>query len=286
MDSTKTTTPDSNQPRKQTLSKKCPVMGHSEYESTVTEIPSYSKGKPPRKMYSMCPMCEEDEKRREKENRDSMVKQKLAKELRLANVPKRYVGAKISTVSPTNDKQASIVSRCNAYVEKYAEISTTGASIIFTGSPGTGKSMIACSMLPEIINIMSKVKPEPHQGQYNFDKMSYSCICKYANVYDIFAEVKATYSKGSERTEMDIIDKYTVCGLLVIDEVGVQAGTDFESNLIFRIINKRYEDMKPTFLISNLTINDLETYIGQRTVDRFRENHGAVFVFDWESHRK
>jgi DNA replication protein DnaC len=286
MDSTKITTKASDQHQSQTCSKKCPVLGHGEYESTITEFPSFINGKIPRRMYSMCPKCESDIERRAKEERVMMAKQKVLGELSVANVPKRYRDARISTIVPLNAEQASILSRCKTYVEKYSGIYATGASIIFTGSPGTGKSMIACSMLPEIISIMSNVKPEPSTGPNNFTQRSYSCICRYANVYDIFAEVKSTYSKNSEESEIDIIRKYTDCGLLVIDEVGVQAGTDFESNLIFRIINKRYEDMKPTFLISNLIISDLESYIGQRTVDRFHENHGAVFVFDWGSHRK
>ena len=61
---------------------------------------------------------------------------------------------------------------------------------------------------------------------------------------------------------------------------------DKKMMLMFRVINKRYEDMKPTFLISNLSESDLSKYIGERTIDRFHENHGAVFVFNWDSYRR
>jgi DNA replication protein DnaC len=36
--------------------------------------------------------------------------------------------------------------------------------------------------------------------------------------------------------------------------------------------------------VSNLNATELEHYLGERIVDRFREM-GAVLAFDWESHR-
>ena len=99
-------------------------------------------------------------------------------------------------------------------------------------------------------------------------------------------EIKSTYNKNSYESESDVIEKYISTELLIIDEVGAQSGSDYEVNTMFRIINSRYERMKPTFLISNLSEEDLSEYIGERTIDRFYENHGAVFVFDWESYRR
>ena len=44
--------------------------------------------------------------------------------------------------------------------------------------------------------------------------------------------------------------------------------------------------MLPTIVISNIGINELGRYLGDRGVDRLRENGGGVLVFDWESYRK
>ncbi|EIG27035.1 hypothetical protein HMPREF1054_2009, partial [Haemophilus paraphrohaemolyticus HK411] len=51
-------------------------------------------------------------------------------------------------------------------------------------------------------------------------------------------------------------------------------------------INERYEAMKPTILISNLSQQELGAYVGERIVDRMREGGGAMIAFDWESYRK
>ncbi len=73
--------------------------------------------------------------------------------------------------------------------------------------------------------------------------------------------------------------------LLIIDEVGSQFGSDTEKLFIFEIIDGRYQEMKPTILISNLDINGIKESIGERCVDRLREGGGSMIAFNWESSR-
>jgi DNA replication protein DnaC len=73
--------------------------------------------------------------------------------------------------------------------------------------------------------------------------------------------------------------------LLILDEIGVQFGSETERNLLFDVLNERYEDCKPTLLLSNLPKQDVAKYLGERVMDRLREDGGRVVVFDWESHR-
>lgn len=208
--------------------------------------------------------------------------------LNLANIPLRYSGIELYEITASGDEQAAIIARCKKFVDKFAELKLLGSSLIFTGKPGTGKTMIALASIREIIknNFRESYDPdEDYMFPSGIDKVS-SPVALYVNTYNLFAEIKATYNKSSQETERDVIAKYSDVDLLVIDEVGAQVGTDFEAMLMFRIINARYENMRPTFIISNLTEADLSTYIGERVVDRFHENHGAVFVFNWDSYRR
>jgi DNA replication protein DnaC len=43
--------------------------------------------------------------------------------------------------------------------------------------------------------------------------------------------------------------------------------------------------MRPTILISNLTVGELGAFIGERALDRMKEGGGAVLAFDWTSRR-
>ena len=82
-----------------------------------------------------------------------------------------------------------------------------------------------------------------------------------------------------------MIDKYINKKLLILDEVGVQMGTEAEKLLIYEVINGRYENYRPTILISNLSFKEMENYIGARSIDRLKSKDGAMVVMDWESYR-
>ena len=84
--------------------------------------------------------------------------------------------------------------------------------------------------------------------------------------------------------EEEIISKLTSPYLLVVNEIGVQFGSDKERNLFTEILDDRYEALKPTILIGNVTIGDISDLLGDRVVDRFKED-GQVLVFTWESYR-
>ena len=74
--------------------------------------------------------------------------------------------------------------------------------------------------------------------------------------------------------------------LLIIDEVGLSFGSDAEVLQLSELLNMRYEDVRPTLIVSNCKSSDLSRYLGDRGVDRLRENGGKVVTFEWESHRE
>ncbi|ENO7364325.1 DNA replication protein DnaC, partial [Proteus mirabilis] len=68
-------------------------------------------------------------------------------------------------------------------------------------------------------------------------------------------------------------------------EIGVQYGTDSERNILFEVINDRYEDLLPTILVSNLPVVDLQKMLGERVVDRLLQG-GTVLTFNWPTYRR
>ena len=72
---------------------------------------------------------------------------------------------------------------------------------------------------------------------------------------------------------------------MIIDEVGVQFGSEAEKLIMFEIINTRYERMKPTILISNQTKEELAAFIGERVLDRMSDGGGCTLSFTWDSYR-
>ena len=91
-------------------------------------------------------------------------------------------------------------------------------------------------------------------------------------------------ASSTERT-VSVIARFSEVPLLVIDEIGVQYGTDGEQTVLFEILDRRYREMMPTILLTNQGAEGLRTFIGDRSFDRLRENSRWV-TFDWDSYRK
>ncbi|WP_418945066.1 ATP-binding protein [Parasutterella sp.] len=73
--------------------------------------------------------------------------------------------------------------------------------------------------------------------------------------------------------------------LLVIDEVGVQKGSESEKRILFSILDNRVTSKKPTILMTNLGIKDCGLVLGDRLYDRIRSKCVPV-LFKGNSFRK
>jgi len=137
---------------------------------------------------------------------------------------------------------------------------------MFIGSCGTGKTHLACSIATAIAA----------QGLG---------LPKYMTMVQAVRFVKQTYSKASTMTETQAIQKLIEPDLLILDEVGIQHNTNAEKIIINEIINGRYNDMKCTLLISNLTIDGFKEFLGERVIDRMKEGSGLFINFTGDSFR-
>ena len=193
---------------------------------------------------------------------DDIEYKRKARELTRINagISKRNLYKTFDDYICTNEGQDKAKNDCIRYVENFP----SDKSMIMVGGVGTGKTLLASAMLDNLV-----------------DKHS----CTIIKVIDLVRSLKATWSKESDNTEEYLIDYYCKRDLLIIDEVGSQFGSDTEKLFIFDIIDGRYQDMKPTILISNLDIEGVKESIGDRCVDRLREGGGVMIAFNWKSLR-
>ena len=103
----------------------------------------------------------------------------------------------------------------------------------------------------------------------------------FTTVMRAIRRVKDTWSRDSRESESEAIAALVFPDLLILDEVGVQFGSDTEKLILFDVLNERYEKRKPTLLLSNLPAEEVREYLGKRVCDRLSEDGGEVVVFDW-----
>lgn len=213
-----------------------------------------------------CPTCSEIEsKQKEQQEHEEREAERKRRLFQSAGIPPRFVDATLANYKPTTDKAQTALGHCQRYVETWAERREKGSSLILCGSVGTGKTHLACGITQELIR-------------------RYSCRVIYTTVAQAVRRVRSTYSRNAQETEEMVLDEMIRVPLLILDEVGIQSGTEHEHGVLFEIINGRYASVRPTIVISNLGIKDLSGAIGERLVDRLRENGGAI-NFTWQSYR-
>jgi DNA replication protein DnaC len=161
-----------------------------------------------------------------------------------AAIPERFVDRRLETYVPTCDDAERALRIAARYAANFAAVRKAGACLIFCGDVGTGKTHLAIGIAHVVLE---------QGGQRVF-----------TSVMRAVRSVKETYAKGNSRTEAQAIADLVDPDLLILDEVGIQHGTDTEKLVLFEVINGRYEAARPTIVISNLAIKALEEYLGAR----------------------
>lgn len=222
------------------------------------------------RIWSRCPKCAEAlaELRKKREEEEERERQQKAWEYRLRRscIPERFLDRTLKSFKAETPEQQRALAFANAYADDFDNVMKIGRCALFVGSPGTGKTHLAAGIA---LRLMHRDKR----------------VVLFTTVMRAIRGIKDTWTKGSETTETQAIEALVYPDLLILDEVGVQFGSETEKLMLFDVLNERYEKRKPCLLLSNLAIDDVKAFLGERVFDRLREDGGEAVAFDWDSYR-
>ncbi|MDB1113564.1 ATP-binding protein [Pseudomonas extremaustralis] len=244
----------------------CPV--HGGYESNLLELFDGSE------VWTVCPKCDYDQ--RTSDDPDVRASASARRETLAINehlmdsdIPPRFRPATLENYrTDLAPGQGAVLARCKAYADDFATNWKMGRSMLLLGTMGTGKTYLGCAIIQKVI------RAEGMAG----------AIARYITASDLIRRVKDTFDR-KDISESLVYAQMHQPDLLVIDEVGAQHGTDFERQTLFEVINGRYERNLPTILISNLNLDEIRRFIGDRVIDRLCDAGGEVVLFRWPSVR-
>ena len=220
-------------------------------------------------IWTKCPVCiaesSAEKLRAEAEKAVEESRRAWQRKLGISGIPERFTSRTLETYSAKSEGQQRALTFASDYAEGFAKVLETGRCAIFCGKPGTGKTHLA-------VGVGLKV-------------MARNGNVLFTTVQRMMRRVKDAWRKDSGESESEVIGLFVLPELLIVDEIGVQFGSDFEKNMMFDILNERYENRLPTLLLSNLTAGEVKNFLGERVFDRLREDGGECVVFDWQSHR-
>lgn len=125
---------------------------------------------------------------------------------------------------------------------------------LLCGPPGTGKTLLGCIMLNELIL---------HRGQPG----------RYINLSKHFQRLRDTFSADSDSygQTWPLIQELCELPYLVIDDLGVQRGTEWEQEMLYDLVDARYGDERFTIATTNQPLESLQQLADRRIYSRLME---------------
>ena len=177
----------------------------------------------------------------------------------LANVP-----ARAASRIKTGQFQCDEWQKANAKLAWLFE-NGVGTFVALSGPRGTGKTQLAACAMDRICRDGRTVR--------------------YVKAIDFFCEVKATFSPHVKETESDVINRYAKPRLLVVDGVEERGHTCWEDRMLSLVIDRRYDAMLDTILVTNEREEEFVKSIGPSAASRLQET-GGIILCAWPSFRE
>ena len=195
------------------------------------------------------------------EKQQKKIDDLLAKAL----IPRRYKSATLKNYSPGDKTQTHALKICKRYVETFKIRHSEGMCLQFAGNVGTGKTHLANAILRAVIE-------------------QYSCSALFLKASAAVNRVNASFNNDSQ-TKQDAINALVEPDLLVLDEIEKTNDSAATKKLFFDILDARYDEIKPTIIITNLANKELESFLGAAISSRLKENRGLVLDFLGDDYR-
>jgi len=186
-----------------------------------------------------------------------------------ANIPPRYYHCRLETFYTRGNNTALVAgrNRVQEFADAWLPGINNGRGLLLMGPCGSGKTHLAVAALLEIID---GGKP----GRLLF-----------SNFQDLIQEIQASFDSDEAPSKSEILRPLLEVDLLVLDELGSQKPSMFVQDILYYLINTRYNGQRTTIFTTNFS-DDLEDRIGQRLRSRLYEMTEEVKLAGVPDYRK
>jgi DNA replication protein DnaC len=196
-----------------------------------------------------------------------------------ARCPPEFQTTSFETFDSSTADRAEALSRCREFA---AQINETGCGFaLFVGGPGNGKTRLASNIVRSLDDTDSLYT---RQGELTVAlRASYGRRDVYLHRRD---RKEDDEDDNEPPTPLEIAQRVQ---FLILDELGCNPIANDERLFLDELLKHRYDERKPTLLISNLSLSELKDFIGDALADRVKHASGDgrfIVQFSGESFRR
>lgn len=205
----------------------------------------------------ICPECKKSEdSKNEKEKAEKAVQETIKKGIEIVGGEYAYKNYRFDSYKPKTESQKEALRICK-------EFDPAKDNIYLVGPTGVGKSHLACSIaLASMPRLLSAQR---------------------WRITELLREFRKVLSNANE--EQKLMNFFSFCPLLIIEDFGVQKETEWGCSIIWEIIDKREQHgINGLVITSNVGRNMLASTIGERVPSRI-SNICRIVKIDGPDHR-
>ena len=135
---------------------------------------------------------------------------------------------------------------CRKYAHTFTEKS---GNLLFSGDTGLGKTFLSACIARTVAD------------------RGYSVV--YESAGHLFAKLERAKFSGDEEAREDI-KKYTMCDLLIIDDLGTEMPGQFVNSALYNLVNDRLLAGKSMIISTNLNVEDMSRRYSPQIASRLR----------------
>lgn len=195
-------------------------------------------------------------------------RREFTQRMQIAGVPEAFLECTLDSYNPTSDQADKMLAIVQGYADSFNEVlkARPVPGLVFVGVPGTGKTHIACAMI-------AKLMAQGYSAAY------------LACPHFLLAARESQLMRSHEKTSL-LIDRFKQPHFLVLDEFGTHTTQDVDYQILFSVIDGRYQRNLPTLMVTNLRHEDLKKTVDERFLERIIGINGPILKFDWPTHRR